>query len=113
MDPLRRQALHNLCIFVMQSRLWLFVPNIVVCCYHISKSFGNLKSVRDFRASAYFAIRNLAKMCEDSVLPPSSFKVGFAEECAEGGGAGGGIATSAGETSVELEDLLVNPSVNG
>ena len=29
------------------------------------------------------------------------------------GSAGGGMAKSAGDMSVELEDLLVNPSVNG
>ena len=31
---------------------------------------------------------------------------------ADGRSAGGGISTSAGETSVELDDLLVHPSVN-
>ena len=35
---------------------------------------------------------------------PALFEVSFA---------GGGVATSAGVTSVELEDFLVNPSVNG
>ena len=29
------------------------------------------------------------------------------------GSAGGGVSTSAGGTSVDLEDPLVNPSVNG
>ena len=37
----------------------------------------------------------------------------FAQKCAEGRSAGGGLSTSAGDTSVELEDILVNPSVNG
>ena len=35
------------------------------------------------------------------------------EVCAEGRIAGGGMATSAKDTSVELEDPLVNRSVNG
>ena len=39
--------------------------------------------------------------------------MGVAGGCAQGGIAGGGMATSAGETSVELEGPLVNPSVNG
>ena len=49
------------------------------------------------------------KLC----LPPDLFEVGFAGGCAERGIAGGGITTSSGETSVELEDPLVHPSVNG
>ena len=44
---------------------------------------------------------------------PALFKVGFAGGCAEGGSAGGGMATSAGDTFVELEEFFVNPSVNG
>ena len=48
------------------------------------------------------------KSCFSPALP----EVGFAEGCPEGGSAGGGIATSAGDVSVELEDLLVNPCVN-
>ena len=35
-------------------------------------------------------------------FPHDLFEVGFAEGCAEGGIAGGGMATSAGNTSVEL-----------
>ena len=46
-------------------------------------------------------------------FPPDLFEVGFAGGCAEGGISGGGMATSAGDTSVELDDTLVNPSVNG
>ena len=49
------------------------------------------------------------KLCFHNAL----LEVGFAGRCAEGGSAGGGISTSAGKTSVELEDLLMNPSVNG
>ena len=37
----------------------------------------------------------------------------FAGGFVAGGIAGGGIATTAGDTSVELEDPLVNPSLNG
>ena len=37
----------------------------------------------------------------------------FAGRCVEGGIAGGGVSTSAGDASVELEDLLVKPSVSG
>ena len=44
---------------------------------------------------------------------PALFELGFAGGCAEGGTAGGGISTSAGDTSVELDDPLVNPSVSG
>ena len=45
--------------------------------------------------------------------PPNVFEVRFVGGCAEGGIAGSGMATSAGDTSVELEDPLVNHSVNG
>ena len=41
------------------------------------------------------------------------FEVGYAGGCTEGGIARCGIATSAGDTCVELEDILVNASVNG
>ena len=44
-------------------------------------------------------------------LSPDLFEEGFAGGCAERGIAGGGTATSTGDTSVQLEDLLVNPSV--
>ena len=46
-------------------------------------------------------------------FPPDLFEVGFAGGCAERGSAGGGISTSAGDTSVELENLTVNPSDGG
>ena len=46
------------------------------------------------------------------MLSPCSVRSKFTEGCAEGEGAGGGMATSAGETSVELEDLPVIPFVN-
>ena len=46
-------------------------------------------------------------------FPCDLFEVGFAVGCAEGGAAGCGMATSAGDTTVELEDFQVNPSVNG
>ena len=36
--------------------------------------------------------------------PPALFELGFAGGSAEGRSAGGGIATSAGDTSVPLED---------
>ena len=45
-------------------------------------------------------------------FPPDLFEIGFAGECAEGEIAGGGMATSAGDTSVELEDPPANPYVN-
>ena len=69
----------------------------MVRCYQIAKSFGDFDSVRpivrissawryrNVRASAYFEIRVFR----------------------------GGISTSAGETSVEHDDHLVNPSVKG
>ena len=41
------------------------------------------------------------------------FEVGYAGGCTEGGIARCGIATSAGDTCVELEDIFVNASVNG
>ena len=46
-------------------------------------------------------------------FPLALFEAGLAGGCAEGGSAGGGIATSAGDMSVELEDPPVKPSVNG
>ena len=46
-------------------------------------------------------------------FPPDLLDVGFAGGCAEGRIAGGGMASSAGDTSVEHEDPLVNSSVNG
>ena len=45
-------------------------------------------------------------------FPPDLFVLGFAGGCAERIIAGGGMATSAGGTSVELEDTLVDPPVN-
>ena len=45
-------------------------------------------------------------------FPPDLFEIGFAGENAERETAGGGTATSAGDTSVELEDPPVNPYVN-
>ena len=44
---------------------------------------------------------------------PDSFEGSFAGGCAERGIARGGAATSVGNTSVLLEDPLVNPFVNG
>ena len=44
---------------------------------------------------------------------PGLFEVGFAEDARVERSSGGGTATTAGQTYVELEDLLVNPSVNG
>ena len=92
------------------------------------KSFGNLRSARpivticlawrhrNLRASAQ--LRNavyLWKWVNKLCFPPALFEVGFPGGCADGGIAGGGIriVTSAGDTSVELEDSLVNPSANG
>ena len=49
----------------------------------------------------------MSKLC----LPPALFEISFAGRCTTGGSADGGMTTSAGDTSVELEDLLVNPSV--
>ena len=46
------------------------------------------------------------KLC----LPPALLEKRFAGGCEEGGIAGGGMATSAGDASVELDDILVNPS---
>ena len=46
------------------------------------------------------------------MLSPCSVRSKFTEGCAEGDGAGGGVATPAGETSVELEDFRVIPFVN-
>ena len=49
------------------------------------------------------------KLC----FPPALFEVGFAGGCAEGESAGGGISTSAGATSAELDDPRVDPPVTG
>ena len=65
----------------------------------------------NFRASAYFAIRVFGKMSEQFVRSSCSVSSRvFAGGCAERRIAGGGMATSAGDTCVELEDPLVNPS---
>ena len=42
------------------------------------------------------------KLC----VPPALIEIGFAGGCAERGIAGGGMATAAEDTSVELEDPL-------
>ena len=47
------------------------------------------------------------------MLSSCCFEVGIVGGCPGGGIARGGIATSAGDKSVELEDPLVNRSVNG
>ena len=52
-------------------------------------------------------------MSEEIGLSSCFVRSGFAGGCAESGSAGVGISTPAGETSVELDDLPVNPSVNG
>ena len=44
---------------------------------------------------------------------PDLFETGFAGRRVEGSIAAGGVATSAGDTSVELDDPLDNPSLNG
>ena len=49
------------------------------------------------------------KLC----LSPDLFEEGFAGGCAERGIAGGGMATSAGDTPVELVDLHANVSMHG
>ena len=46
------------------------------------------------------------------LLSSDLFQEGFAGGCAKGGIAQRGMATTV-DTSVELEDPLVNPSVNG
>ena len=56
--------------------------------------------------------RSFAKRVNIMSFPFDLFQKVFAGGCAEGGIAGGGLATSTGDTSVELEDLLVNPTVN-
>ena len=70
---------------------------------------------RDVRACGYFAIRVFGEnewlSCAFQLFCLKL--VGFGGGCARGGSAGGGISTSAGETDVELDDLPVNPSVNG
>ena len=53
------------------------------------------------------------KKCIICTFTPALSEVAFAGVFAERRGAGGGISTSAGETSVKLEDPLVNTSVNG
>ena len=45
------------------------------------------------------------------MLPHALFEVGFAVGCVEWGSAGGGISTLAGDTSGELYDPPVNPSM--
>ena len=125
LNPLSCRVLHNHCVSLMQSRFVPFVKILVVCCYHIPKCSGNSNSVRwtvricfawrpcNFRASAYFAILVFGAWVNKLCFPPAFFEIGFSGRCAEGGIAGGGKATSAGDTSVELEDPLVNLSVNG
>ena len=117
LNPLSRQVLHNHCMLMMQSGFLLLITNLVFCCYHITKSFGNFKSVRpifkissawrscNFPSSAYFAIGVFPKPSELRFLG-DLFIVVSAGGCAERGIAGGGISTSAGDTSLELEDPL-------
>ena len=85
LNPLRRQVLHDHFICAMHPRCLFFIKDLVVCCCHIAKSFANFNSVRpivrissarrsrNFRASAYFAIRVFGKKNEWIVL--SSFFV--------------------------------------
>ena len=125
LNPLSCRVLHNHCVSLMQSRFVPFVKILVVCCYHIPKCSGNSNSVRwtvrisfawrpcNFRASAYFAILVFGAWVNKLCFPPAFFEIGFPGRCAEGSIAGGGKATSAGGTSVELEDPLVNLAVNG
>ena len=87
--------------------------------------FGNLNSVRpigrtscawrfrNFRAYADIAIRFVGKCVNTFCFHPASFEVCFAEDARVERSSGAGIATTAGHTSVELEDPLVNPSVRG
>ena len=94
---------------VMQSRFLIFIEHSAVCRYHITKSFGKPNSVRpivrissawrprNFRASADFAIRVVLNKLR---FPRDLFEMCFAGGCAE----------TAGDTSVKLEDPLVNPS---
>ena len=125
LNPLPRQVLHDHCTSLMQSRLLLFIQNLVVCSDHITKSSAILNlSARSPRLILHGALvtfvrlhtsqfGSLGKLVNKLCFPLDLFEVGFAEGCADGGIAGGGMATSAGDTSVELEDRLVNPSVNG
>ena len=76
----------------MQTRFLLFIKNLVVCCHHNPKLFGNLNSVRpidrisfawrfrNFRASADFAIRVLGICVIKLCFLPALFEVGFAED---------------------------------
>ena len=109
----RCQVLHNHCIVVMQSGFLSFIENLVACRFHMTESFGNLNSVRPIvkmscawalsqLSSACFANSGLWRKCVNKVcFPPALFGVGFERGCAEErGSAGGGITTSARQTSV-------------
>ena len=67
LNTLSCQVLRDRIMFVKLSRLLLFNEYLVVCCYHIDKSFGIFSlsarssyfsawCSRNFRASAYFAV---------------------------------------------------------
>ena len=117
--PSLAQPLH-MCNAILTLR-----ENLVVCCHDSAQSVGIFHSVRpivrissawrsrNVPASAHFAIWVFRKMNEELVLSLALSEVGFAGGCAEKGSARGGSSTSAGETSVELGDPAVNPSVIG
>ena len=104
LKPMRRQVLHNHYISVMLSRLLVFIEN-----------FGNLTSVLpDFFCMALpgpscVCIPRNSGLRENEVnklcFPPALFEAGVAGGCAGEGSAGGSMATSAGDTSVELEKI--------
>ena len=107
----------------MQSRFLFFITCGLLSSYH--QILRQLKSVRpmvriycawrsrNFRASAHFAIRVFGKMFENVCFPPALKQKDLAGGCAKRRKAGDGMTTSAGETSVELENILANLSVNG
>ena len=93
---------------VMQST---FSMKNLVCCYPVPKVIGKFNSVRP----VFFciALSKLSCVCKLRCRPPDLFDNSFAGWCAEDGFDGGGVDTSTGDKSVEVEDPLVNPSVNG
>ena len=94
----------------------------MACSDHIPKSSAILNlSARSPRLILHGALvtfvrlhtsqfGSLGNLVNKLRFPLDLFEAGFAGGCADGGIAGGGMATSAGDTSVELEGRLVNPS---
>ena len=121
LNPLRRQVLHNHCKSVMQCRLLRTLWSAVTISPHFSiwilsarsSGFllhGALAPFVCLQTSQFWTWRKWENKCW---FPPGLFDKGFSDGCAEGGRASGGIPTSRGNTSVELEDHHVYPSVSG